>query len=62
MDVIGVDHVIVVKDEDDLVRRRAELIHERGEDQLDRRWLRLPQQRERVAPTPGATVCRAAIT
>ncbi len=49
MDVVCIDDVIVVKDEDDLARRRAELVHERGEDQLDGRRLRLLQERERVS-------------
>jgi hypothetical protein len=38
LDVRPVDHVVVVEHQHDVVRPRAELVEQRREDRLDRRW------------------------
>ena len=44
LDLGCVHGVIVVEHQDDLNRGRAELVQERREDRLDRRWLGFLQQ------------------
>ena len=61
LDVGRVDHVVVVEHQHDVARHRAELVEQRGEDRLDRRWLGPCRRDSALAPTPGATVCSAAI-
>ena len=58
-----VDDVVVVEHQHDVVRDRAELVEQRGEDRLDRRRLGRLQQRERAGADPGhAPSASAAIT
>ena len=52
MDVVCVDHVFVVEHQHDVLRLRPELVEERREDRLDRRWLGLLQQGERARADP----------
>ena len=53
LDLAGVDDVVVVEHEHDVVRDRAELVDQRGEDRLDRRRLRHPEERQRARTDPG---------
>ena len=52
LDVVRVDHVVVVEHQHDVVRHRAELVEQRGEDRLDRRWLGPLQQGQRPCADP----------
>lgn len=51
LDLAGVDDVVVVEHQHDLVRERAELVEQRGQDGFDGRLGRL-QEREGMAADP----------
>jgi hypothetical protein len=53
-----VDDVVVVEHQHDIVRERAELVEQRGQDRFHRRLGR-PQEREGRPADPVAAVCRA---
>ena len=52
IDVVRVDHVVVVEHQHDVVRHRAELVEQRGEDRLDRRRLGPLQKGQRTCADP----------
>ena len=54
VDVAGVDDVVVVEHQHDIVRDGAELVEQRGEDRFDRRRLRRLQERERARADAAA--------
>ena len=63
LDVGSVDHVVVVEHEHDIVRHRAELVEQAGEDRSRSAAAGATRRSEsEPAPTSGATVCSAAIT
>ena len=52
IDVVRVDHVVVVEHKHDVVRHRGELVEHRREDGLDRRWLGPPEHGQRMGADP----------
>ena len=62
LDVAGVDDVVVVEHQHDVVGESAELVEQRGEHRFDRRRLGACRSASAPPPTPGAAVRSAAIT
>ena len=54
VDVVCIDHVVVVEHQHDVVRHRAELVEQRREDRLDRRRLGPLQEGQRTSRRPPA--------